>query len=180
MYRGNDTFSRILEDIRVMHRPRKHRDAPLFLHSRRTRRLSLRPLCRRIPSYQKILDGSYTRPVSTIHCAVYVRFDPSGSATDPWRTSTRDVLHGDDDGITQEVPKGIPTAEGNMSLGYVRFGMARVARSNRPGSRGAGQCAHSLCIIIRDRSLSILLLQEHVEYGTHEKRVAMPSLPTLL
>ena len=30
-----------------------------------------------------------------------------------------------------------------MSLEYVRFGMARIARSNRPGSRRAGQYAHS-------------------------------------
>ena len=41
-------------------------------------------------------------------------------------------------------PGGDPPSGENMSLVYVRFGMERVARSNRPGSRGAGQYAHSL------------------------------------
>ena len=43
-----------------------------------------------------------------------------------------------------EGPEGDPPGGGNRSSGYVWFGIARVARSNRPGSREVGQYAHLL------------------------------------
>ena len=55
-----------------------------------------------------------------------------------------------------------------MSLGHVRFGMACVARSNRPGSRGAGQYAHShidtlcaLAVTVWDRFMLLQSFSAH-------------------
>ena len=75
---------------------------------------------------------------------VDVRLSLGNSAVDSWCTLTRDVLYGqwqrdDAGGAGGDAPRGR-----NGSLAYVRFGMTRVARSNRPESRGAAQYAHSL------------------------------------
>ena len=89
-----------------------------------------RPIC------DRVLDVDYP--------SMDVRLSPSGNAVNSRCTFTRGVLHerwqrDDAGGSGGDAPSG-----GNMSSEYVRFGMTRVARSNRPGSRGAGQYAHSL------------------------------------
>ena len=75
-----------------------------------------------LPSILPLLD--YTHPGDGSYCvsSAYTlmkarrysefRFGLSGSAADLWCTFTRGVLHGDSDGITREVRRGVLQAEG--------------------------------------------------------------------
>ena len=63
------------------------------------------------------------------------QFGLGGSTVDSWCTLTRGVSHGDGNRITREVQEGILIVVEDGSSGYVRFGIMRVARSNKSGER---------------------------------------------